>query len=631
MPPIKRRHFIQSAGATLAAIGLSQVDFWQQVNQFDRVNAQSAPRKFALLVGINAYSDGNALNGCVTDVRSMALLLEHRYGFDSKNIKLLTDAQATRQGILSAFETHLIAQARPGDVVVFHFSGHGSRVFDADPNPGSMVNNQGVNGVILPYDFAQGEPDSLRCIMGHTLFLLTSALKTENVTVLLDSCYSGGGLRGNTKVRALKLPVKQDANKPQVIPTTPSEELAYQKTWLPKLGLSEAQFKQQRKLGLAKGVGIGAAQSNQESLDVPFEGFSAGAFTYLLTRYLWQLPTTTTPQPLDTLFTNLTLSTQLLSKGTQVPLQEVKVGSKNNQQPIFFATAPRPAAEAVIHEDPQPGQPIKFWLVGVSPTALASYQTGAVFNIIDAQGQTIGELEQTTPRVGLEAEGKLRSGKVQLTKGMLLREQIRGVPPNAKLKLGLDPSLGESLPIVQQALGGLSWLDVSPVNQKQSIDYIIGRMTTENGQRLQTNRKALPPTNAISLFAADLTPIPDSFGVPNETIKAAADRLRPRLKSLLAAQVLKAILGDSSPLKVSADIFPVNAANKPLNVGTGRTLKSRGVQAGAIQTQSIKTQPLKLGTNLGVRIKNSETQNLYVATLVISGLWRNGCAVSVWL
>jgi len=92
-------------------------------------------------VGINAYSGGNALNGCVTDVRSMALLLEHRYGFDPKDIKVLTDAQATRQGILSAFETHLIAQARPGDVVVFHFSGHGSRVFDADPNPGSTINN----------------------------------------------------------------------------------------------------------------------------------------------------------------------------------------------------------------------------------------------------------------------------------------------------------------------------------------------------------------------------------------------------------------------------------------------------------------------------------------------------------
>lgn|GEM_PF-1838705 len=113
-----------------------------------------------------------------------------------------------------------------------------------------------------------------------------------------------------------------------------------------------------------------------------------------------------------------------------------------------------------------------------------------------------------------------------------------------------------------------------------------------------------------------MTPIPDSFGASNETINAAAARLRPRLKSLLAAQVLKAILGDSSPLKVSADIFPVDAANKPL--GAGRTLKSRGVQAGAIQTQSIKTQPLKLGTNLGVRIKNSEAQNLYVATLVIS-------------
>ena len=44
----------------------------------------------------------------------------------------MTDKQATRQGILTTFEEHLIKQAKPGDVVVFHFSGHGSQVEDRD-------------------------------------------------------------------------------------------------------------------------------------------------------------------------------------------------------------------------------------------------------------------------------------------------------------------------------------------------------------------------------------------------------------------------------------------------------------------------------------------------------------------
>ncbi len=612
MPPIKRRHFLQSAGAALATIGLSQFDFFQRANQFDRVNAQSAPRKFALLVGINDYPGDNKLRGCINDVRSMQILLEHRYGFDPNNIKRLEDTEATRQNILSSFENHLIAQAKPGDVVVFHFSGHGSMVRDADPNPNFTYNNQGVNGTIIPYDVDKGEPDNIRSIMGHTLFLLMSALKTENVTVVLDSCHSGGGLRGSTRIRSL---TRQTITNQTYISPAPQEELKYQETLLPKTGLSKAEFKRRRKLGIAKGIGIGAARLDQEAQDMAFEGFSAGAFTYLLTRYLWQLPIT---QPLNTTFTSLELSTQMLidKRGAQVPNYEVKPKSNNQQQPIFFSTASKPSAEAVIHETPQPGQPIKFWLAGVSPGALISYDTGAVFNIIDAQGQTIGELEQTTPREGLEAAGKLRSGTIQPAKGMLLREQIRSVPPNIKLKVGLDSSLGEALSSIQKSLSGVSWLEVMPIDSKQPIDYIIGRMTSTNAKRLQAGSKALPPTNAISLFTTDLTPIPESFGAVNESTKTAVDRLRPRLKSLLAGQVLRSILGDTSPLKVSADIFPVDSNNNP--IGSGKTLGSRGLQAATIKTQSIKTQPIKLGTSLGVRIRNSERTSLYLAALVIS-------------
>lgn len=607
MPRIKRRYFIQSAGATLAAIGLSQVDFLRQAHQFDQVNAQAAPRKLALLVGINAYP-GHELSGCVNDVRSMQILLEHRYGFDLNNIKVLTDAEATRQAILTAFETHLIAQAKPGDIVVFHFSGHGSMVLDSDPNPGFTYSNQGVDGTLIPYDLDADGPGNLRCIMGHTLFLLMSALKTENVTVVLDSCHSGGGLRGNTIIRSLKVTDNE-------LPPTPKEELDYQQTLLLKAGMGEKEFKQKRKLGIAKGVAIGAAKLDQEAQDVPFNGFYMGAFTYLLTRYLWQSPIT---QSLDSMFTNLELGTQMLvdNKGAQVPNYEAKPKSTNQQQPIFFSMAPRPAAEAVIHEPPQPGQPIKFWLAGVSPSTLNSYATGAVFNIIDAQGQTIGELEQTTPRNGLEAAGKLRSGNVQVAKGMLLREQIRGVPPNPKLKVGLDPSLDEALPTIQTSLNSVSWLEITPINQKQPVDYIIGRMTAENTKRLQAKSLSLPPTKAISLFTADLTPIPDSFGGVSEPTQMTIDRLRPRLKSLLAGQVLRSILGDTSPLKVSADIFPVDEKNNPL--GKGRTLASRGLQAAAIKTQSVQTQPIKLGTSIGVQIKNNEQSNLYVAAIVIS-------------
>lgn len=83
MNSIKRRHFLQFAGSTLAAIGLSQLDFRQQAEQYGRVLAQGTPRKLALLVGINSYlSPVPSLQGCKNDVLLQRELLVHRFGFN---------------------------------------------------------------------------------------------------------------------------------------------------------------------------------------------------------------------------------------------------------------------------------------------------------------------------------------------------------------------------------------------------------------------------------------------------------------------------------------------------------------------------------------------------------------------
>jgi len=129
----------------------------------------------------------------VTDVELQRQLLIHRFGFNSKDILTLTDGQATRKGILTAFETHLIQQAKPGDVVVFHYSGHGSQVVDPDKDTPDGLNSTFVPvDSVLPLEFpAKG--GTVKDIMGHTLFLLMAALQTENVTAVLDSCHSDAG------------------------------------------------------------------------------------------------------------------------------------------------------------------------------------------------------------------------------------------------------------------------------------------------------------------------------------------------------------------------------------------------------------------------------------------------------
>ena len=80
------------------------------------------PSKRALLIGINAYPHVPALNGCVNDVRLMRSVLVESFGFAEDRITLLADAQATREGILSAFDA-LVSSVEPDDIVVVHYAG----------------------------------------------------------------------------------------------------------------------------------------------------------------------------------------------------------------------------------------------------------------------------------------------------------------------------------------------------------------------------------------------------------------------------------------------------------------------------------------------------------------------------
>lgn len=298
-------------------------------------------------------------------------LLIHRFGFNPKDILILTDEQATRSGILEAFEEHLIKQAKPGDVVVYHYSGHGSRVVDPDPIFVSSTRDKiGLNGTFVPVNSGLpfGYPNQggvVQDIMGHTLFLLMSAVQSDNFTAVLDSCYSGAATR-KFRVRA-----RDGGNKIQIS----SEEKSYQDQWLSQLNLSREEFVQRYQAGVAKGVVLAATNPNQTAADARFNGFYAGAFTYLLTQYLWQQ--TGTPE------SAIAYATQNIPQAfSQTPLYEAKLGSGYEKQPIYFINNPSPAADAVIIE--VNGNQAKLWFGGVD---LAAIEEGTVFTIINGKGK----------------------------------------------------------------------------------------------------------------------------------------------------------------------------------------------------------------------------------------------------
>lgn len=600
MSDIKRRQFLQFAGSTLATLGLSHLDIQQAGSRYARVLAQGTPRKLALLVGINKYQDA-PLQGCVTDVMLQKQLLIHRFGFNPKDILILTDEQATRQGILTAFEEHLIKQAKPNDVVVYHYSGHGSLVADPDfclfkDEPGRCV-----NGTFVPFDStAPADPNqggAVKDIMGHTLFLLMSALQTENVTVVLDSCHSGAGTRGNFRIRS-----RSGGSQLQPV----DAERAYQQQWLQKLNLSPDEFKRRLQAGIAKGVVIASTKPEQPAADAPFNDFFAGVFTYLMTQYLWQQPGT---ESFIRFIPNVARSTTRLSFTRQVPQIEFKPGSDYSKSPVYFIEKQTPPAEAVITK--VEGNQAELWLGGINHESLAGFDSGAILSAVDAQGREKGRV-QLENRDGLVGKAKLLDSVPQ---GALLQERTRSISSNITLKIGLDPSLGNQTTQAKQALASLPRIEALPL-QQQEVQYIFGRLTEAYRQQLQFSPGTqLPQVGSFGLFSPALEVIPNSFAANDESVTDAINRLRSKFQSLLAAHVIKTALNaNSSRLNIVVSLRPEDDDKQLL--GAAFTPRGNTTRANPSTSSGIPQLPLKTAVQL--LVQNNETSNLYVSVLVIN-------------
>ena len=109
--------------------------------------------KKALLVGLNAYpAPITSLQGCINDVRQMESTLKRYFGFNPEDIRVLLDKDATRKAVLGGIEW-LVEAAEPGDVLVFHYSGHGSQVDDDGGDEWECRDE-----ILVPYDHDWNNP-----------------------------------------------------------------------------------------------------------------------------------------------------------------------------------------------------------------------------------------------------------------------------------------------------------------------------------------------------------------------------------------------------------------------------------------------------------------------------------------
>ncbi|MEM9080869.1 MAG: caspase family protein [Verrucomicrobiota bacterium] len=157
-------------------------------------------RKRAFLVGINDYPNpADRLEGCVNDVFLVSSVLQE-CGFPANHIRVLLDERATTPNILTRIEW-LLEDARPGDQLVFYFSGHGAR----SPKYNADMAIEGYEERLVTHDFDWSDETGITDQMINGLY--SQLPYGVHLTFIFDCCHSGGMHRnGTSRIRGLNPP-----------------------------------------------------------------------------------------------------------------------------------------------------------------------------------------------------------------------------------------------------------------------------------------------------------------------------------------------------------------------------------------------------------------------------------------
>ncbi len=593
---LKRREFLQRAGLLLAALGINQRLYYRS----DQALAQPARRKLALLVGINQYPTTNRiqepLQGCLTDVELQRNLLIYKFGFQPDDIVTLTNEAATRNQIESAFISHLIEQAKMGDLALFHFSGYGSCI----PRYNLVSNSSQIQHSFLPVDVALSETETVNDILEDTLWLLLRSLKTSNIITILDTSfiYPGYHQQGTLKIRAIPSPNTVEIN---------PAELDLQNQLLSSLGISRQEL-EQRKSGLP-GIVLSASKPSQIATEARWDGFNAGLFTYILTQTLWGA---SSPRNLSDQIRRVAGEVEQIVGSSQQPqLRRTLTGSNSKTESEFSLGnlwINSPPVDGVITGVEDNGKTAKILLTGLPAFVLDSYSLNSVLTIISESNSLENPIYlQIRSRTGLNAKAQIKNNNstsfLGLKIGQKVQELIRILPRKIDLKIALDPKLSRI-----ERVDATSTFSDSPrmaiVAGDQPADYVLSRVTDTT--IAQTLNAPLSPLfqGRYGLFSKGLVLLPDTVGEGGEAVKVAIHRLIPQLKTRLAIKLLRSTENErSSNLKVRASLNLLAPQSQVLikrkTTGIFNTINPENNNN--INSQSSSNQPLiNASENIGI-------------------------------
>lgn len=456
--------------------------------------AATAPRRLALLVGINQYAKPASnssrlrdLAGCVTDVALQRDLLVERYGFQPPDVLSLVDSQADATNLKTAFQEHLTQQARAGDWVVFHFSGYGT--WWPKPTEPAMM-----EPALLTAE--AGDDTALFAGLAWSeLWGLVQGLATDKVTLILDSSFSqpATGRQGNLRSRTAPLPTVASGS---ALPDLKN----IKNRWV-----------------------LWAAQADGEAFELRGNGFQSGLFSYALTQYLWQAPP---PQRLQVALAH--------TADSLVPRLGSRQGPWGAGPPSGAwgeMTLPGLARAEGFVQDLLDEQTVLLSLRGLTPDQLNCPLLNAQFQIQSAEARP-PLMVKITEHNGFQAKAVSPSPMMPLPQpGQWIREKVRALPRH----LSLTVALGHQLDRIERVDATSALTAVTTVASvvnvgEQMADCILEKLAGDGYILLREGGQTLDKLKAKE----------------NEAIKSAIGRLNSVFERLLALKWLRLLLNDGS-------------------------------------------------------------------------------------
>ena len=384
-------------------------------------SAAPAPAKYALLVGITDYSrDGlSKLDGCLNDVRDMRQELIDDFGFKPENIRVVTNQDATRGGIVKAFRAQLHDNAAkdPKGTYLFYYSGHGFQAPDhnGDEKLEDPDDTKDETFMAWDVDLIDDDVDILcRETRGVPNF-------TGSLTVILDSCHSGTATRGAVKDGKPNVKSAQATYEPAI--SEPLTEIKTKGNGNPNAG------------NFVAFSGCLSTQSSEEKLfpvvtKAGEKGATKNEYHGVLTYYLLQAMKTATKSTSNSqMWTQV--ATVLSGKYDQLPLLE---GERPNAP--FLGGANRATVP-----------PIPYTLAGDSLTFPKGVEAGAVkggFIKVSSAGQSDKQLAITTAELGKASATLPKDTTVGANGTVELLTPYFGSEP---LKVGLGAGIAADNPV----------------------------------------------------------------------------------------------------------------------------------------------------------------------------------------